>query len=247
MAKREPRPEEPAPGLPSWITSFGDMTTNLLTFFVLLQSFAHTRDAALFYVGQGSFRRVIAGLGIPDLLLGKDDRVKNQFPRSFFVIKNESDEPGKKRILDPEDDEIRQAFEELTQQMRTQADDVHQVRVPSGSPVLTFPVLGAEPTQASKDKLLAFVRDLKELPAEHACIYVLATAPDAFGPDAQWAMSACRAEAVRRSLLEAMETEGLTGWTVQAWGTPQASEWARLRFGLTGQEACAGLAVAETE
>ena len=49
MSKRQ---EESAPGVPLWIITFSDMTTNLLTFFVLLLSMGHIRDDTLFDDGQ---------------------------------------------------------------------------------------------------------------------------------------------------------------------------------------------------
>lgn len=45
MAKRT---EESNSAVPLWIITFSDMTTNLLTFFVLLLSMGHIRDDTLF-------------------------------------------------------------------------------------------------------------------------------------------------------------------------------------------------------
>ncbi|MBN2133382.1 MAG: hypothetical protein JW741_28040, partial [Sedimentisphaerales bacterium] len=48
-----PRPTtDDAPEVPGWIVTFSDMTTNLLTFFVLLLSMGQIRDDTLFDEGQ---------------------------------------------------------------------------------------------------------------------------------------------------------------------------------------------------
>lgn len=63
-------PEDKPPGAPSWIVSFADMITNLLTFFILLNAFASTQQAGFIADGLGSFRDVAMRAGGPSHLDG---------------------------------------------------------------------------------------------------------------------------------------------------------------------------------
>lgn len=50
-------------GAPGWIVSFSDMVTNLMTFFILLGTFATKQEAGLISDGIGSFRSAVYGGG----------------------------------------------------------------------------------------------------------------------------------------------------------------------------------------
>ena len=53
-----PKCEECVPGLPGWMATFSDLVTLLLTFFVLLLSFAKT-ESAKFEAALGSLRNTL--------------------------------------------------------------------------------------------------------------------------------------------------------------------------------------------
>lgn len=63
-------PEDKPPGAPSWIVSFADMITNLLTFFILLNAFANSQQAGFIADGLGSFRDVALKAGGPSHMDG---------------------------------------------------------------------------------------------------------------------------------------------------------------------------------
>ena len=71
MSKKHAMAEAGGEKVPIWIISFADMITLLLSFFVMLQTMASRRDDKLFSIAQDSFRRSMAGFGIPDLVFGK--------------------------------------------------------------------------------------------------------------------------------------------------------------------------------
>ena len=103
------RPEEEKNEVPAWIVSFSDMITLLLSFFILLQAFAKERDPELFFVGQGSFKRAIAGLGMPSLLLGRQDSQRKEFRRKRHPAEDETTEK-RSRSLDERNAKIRRAI-----------------------------------------------------------------------------------------------------------------------------------------
>lgn len=70
MAERK-RPDDPPPmSAPLYMVSFGDMITIMLTFFILLCSYAKEREAGFVADGVGSFQVVINAMGLPGLMPG---------------------------------------------------------------------------------------------------------------------------------------------------------------------------------
>ncbi|MCA9322805.1 MAG: OmpA family protein [Planctomycetes bacterium] len=69
MAKKK-APEDPPMGAPLYMVSFGDMITILLTFFILLCSYATERQSGFVSDGIGSFRTAINNFGLPGIMPG---------------------------------------------------------------------------------------------------------------------------------------------------------------------------------
>ena len=61
--KRQPIKEE-KPKVPAYIVTFSDMTTLLLTFFVMLLSLATVQDDEMFHKGRESFSYAIKTFGL---------------------------------------------------------------------------------------------------------------------------------------------------------------------------------------
>ena len=80
---RSKAPEESAPGVPIWIITFSDMTTNLLTFFVLLLSMGHVRDDSLFDRGPGN-GTVVPGIRQGRLRVRK--QVDFEHPKTKYTV-----------------------------------------------------------------------------------------------------------------------------------------------------------------
>jgi len=51
-------------GVPAYIMTFGDLMTQMLTFFILLNAYSHERNAELMAAGLGSFRRRLESHGL---------------------------------------------------------------------------------------------------------------------------------------------------------------------------------------
>jgi chemotaxis protein MotB len=64
--KRKPQPEESPEGAPEWMVTFSDCMTLLLTFFVLLMSFATFDDKKLEQLGE-SFAEALPAIGMFNL------------------------------------------------------------------------------------------------------------------------------------------------------------------------------------
>jgi len=70
MARRKKKPEPKKRGAPAYMTSFADMMTLMLTFFILLVAFAQEQRSELMAAGTGSFINALDSLGLPGLLPG---------------------------------------------------------------------------------------------------------------------------------------------------------------------------------
>lgn len=68
MGEREKKEDEPPGGAPLYMVSFGDMMTIMLTFFILLCSYATERQAGFVSDGVGSFKSVINAMGLPGVM-----------------------------------------------------------------------------------------------------------------------------------------------------------------------------------
>ncbi len=77
------------PPVPESMTTFADMVTLMLTFFILLCTFADTQNTEYFASGVGSFRRAVESLGLPGILKantpvvpGDEQRAQNESRRN---------------------------------------------------------------------------------------------------------------------------------------------------------------------
>ncbi len=129
--------EDPKPGIPAWLVSFGDMMTLILTFFILLVALAPTQDAIKVAKGIGSFEVALRGHGMPGMLTGDEERAIFDKVRARFGLPPEDDpdridasiEASKLELLRVE------SIERLKGSQELRIEDV--VRFSPGSAVLT--------------------------------------------------------------------------------------------------------------
>ena len=201
--------------------SFTDMITLLLAFFVMLQALAKEQNPELFYQGQGSFRRAIAGLGLPQWLFGKEQRLQAEDDQRRYPTEQQ-DTLTRGRVLDAEDERIRELFKDLRQQTETRTES----ELPRASNIITPPIrfaLGrADLSAESRAYLAALCVDLRQSArrGESSRVYVVGAAPDVAAGRQQWMLSLRRAQAVAEVLREAVRGAG--DWRVTAWGAAAA-------------------------
>ncbi len=208
-------PEENNDDVPLWLISFTDMVTLLLSFFVMLQAFAHQQDPELFYEGQGSFRRAIRGLGIPQWLLGKQERLN----RDFFIKRHAvepSEHPSPPRpIIDAEEDRIKQVLQQLRQKFDSSSSDVTEQTMDVTAAPLKFDGASTQLDNAER----AYLEDLalKLSQAGRGTVYVIGLGPDIRGRQEQYIRGAQRAEVVRGYLADQLQRSNAS-WDVVCWG-----------------------------
>ncbi len=209
---------------PGWIVSFTDMITLLLSFFIMLQAMAKEKDTAAFYAGQGGFRRAVAGLGVPDWLLGKPEKPDLGYQKPKHTIEEDEDNLNLRRVIDPTDENIRQVFDQLRRLMNTRAQDYE------GRParLISTPIVFA-PGESEPDKgAAAFLRDfafqLGQDGGPAPAVHVVGLAPDTETEEARWLLSVARARAVEALMREALEAAP-TQAAVDSWGAGPGGPW----------------------
>jgi len=205
--------------VPSYIVTFSDMITLLLTFFVMLLSLAHSQDLIRFKATQDSFskRQREEGLG---MLVGKQVTPElGQIKPKYAVL--DSDENPSPRILDTREENIRRKYQKLAPLMKALPSQLTASRPNFAATPVRF-----LPGQAVLDKsaatfLTQFASDLQHSgDLKNVKLYVLGLADEEKTEKEQWIVSSLRAQRVAEQLKNA----GLK-CPVYAWGAGSGGQW----------------------
>ncbi len=117
MNRQRRKKEESSPKVPAYIVTFSDMTTLLLTFFVLLLSLARAQDSKAYNAGRASFTESMAKFG-----LGTFTGVKVNPDFGESKVKHSISKPDKLfdiRNIDAREENLRRIFKEVNRSMTT--------------------------------------------------------------------------------------------------------------------------------
>ena len=230
--------------VPVWIVSFSDMITLLLAFFVLLQAFAKTRDPELFFQGQGSFRRAIAGLGMPSLFLGKRKEPGFDYRKQKHSTEEDTAQITRGRVIDPDSEKIRVLFAELQKIVETKSSESLEKPID----VMDTPIRFAKGQHgletAAKDYLSELATSFKEnLSGTDFKIYVVGLSSEDTSPEKAWILSSLRARSVEEYLREKLSSGGRQIQPeIHSWGNGSEGEWFRT-FGLDPKDSFIMIAI----
>lgn len=226
MRRLAPAQDEPKKGAPAYITTFSDMVTLLLTFFVLLLSLSKLQDAGLIAVARDSFIQRLTSWGIRGTLIGKAPPQTLQDAKVLFPV--DDPEQTDERTLDPDDSRIQEIYQKLTRSVEAMIPQVIGTKVAYLPKDIRFrhgqAQLDEKDKQLLRQDMAKLRRDLAETDVR---IYVVGVAAGEPTEKSGWIISARRAEAVAAIMRESLP-EGL-GWQVYSWGVGEGGEW-------TGQE-----------
>lgn len=244
--KRKKIVDEPRE-VPGWIVSFSDMVTLLLAFFVLLQTFAHTRDPELFYAGQGSFKRAISGLGISNLMGGSPPQPLQNYRSLKYPTRKTETDTVRAAQVDERDERLRQMFRELRQSLSVKASDVKEQAVSVFNTPILFSRGSTTLDGRARQYLRGFARDLHQTVRRGKVkVHVVGLAADEKDSKGRFVLSAQRAEAVRRHLVQTLAAVSGEGWDVCSWGAGAGGQWSE-GLGVASGKTHAAIAVISVE
>jgi outer membrane protein OmpA-like peptidoglycan-associated protein len=241
------KPEESAgEKVPIWIISFADMITLLLSFFVMLQTMSHKREPELFHAGQGSFIRAIEGFGVPDLLFGKQQAAPLDYRRIKYPTAASPDRHPMNRVIDADDERIRQAFKELQERFANEASDISDRIIDFSATPVRFGRSQATLSARAQEHLKGFADNLKQNLALHKLrLYAIGLAADEGPGKGQWVLSARRAHAAEDFLrTELSEELSRAGWEIRSWGAGAGGSWCG-KLGTSPEETFIVMAITE--
>jgi outer membrane protein OmpA-like peptidoglycan-associated protein len=187
--------------VPIWIITFSDMTTNLLTFFVLLVSLGTMRDDTLNDQGMAPtfLGKVKMGFGFKQPIALGETKI------NYNV--SGPDEQSDGRTINAREEDLRRAFEEIRLSAnvvpsRLIADQVHFSTIN-----VHFDTGQSRLSEQGKKVLTDLCTDLKQSrPREPIKLYVLGLAPDVKSEKEQWTLSALRAETAAKVLRDTLSS-----------------------------------------
>lgn len=208
--------EESSFEVPAWIVSYSDMVTLLLSFFVLLQSFAHEQTPELFNMGRGSFQTVIHNYGLPVWNKGRNQNFKRQ-----WFIRRYSDTPAEEKsrpIINAEEERLQKLFQQVKRQFDTASAQMEIIPVRVEASPVRFSRDSASLNGEARQYLNQLAVDLQNnIAPENSGVYLVGLAPEEAGSQKQWMLSTRRAEAAKQYLRERLEGKQQT-WPLYAWG-----------------------------
>lgn len=235
MSRRDPKQEPEPSSIPSWVVSFGDMITNLLACFVMMQAFATTQSRTLFNAGMGSYRRAVSQCGLPNWLFGKADGPEFDYRKIKYPTPNDDtkDDADLSRIIDMQEDQIRQAFAEMTQAMETSGQEVSEKLLGLRRLDVKYPPDGVELDESGRGALSQLTAELRQgLARRKARVCVIAVVAQTGTDQQRWVLSARRARRAEEYLRQELASDIRAGrLEMMSWGTGEGSQWCK-RVGL---------------
>jgi len=225
------RAQDEAPGVPLWIVTFTDMTTNLLTFFVLLLSMGQIRDESLFDEGQRIsvlfLESVKAGFGI-----------RTAANHQYDMVRHTVDAPEMPEGVtkDAREEQKRRLFETLQRSMQTMPSQLKGNRVEFSVANVRFAPGQAALDEAGRQWLSRFCLNVRQnLDPAKTMLYVVGVADDAAAETQSRLLAAHRSRAVATFLRQNLSTQttgqgtGAAGgapWRVFWWSAGPGASWA---------------------
>lgn len=210
--------------VPSYIVTFSDMITLLLTFFVLLLSMAITRSEESDYKeGQMAFVKAISNFGLKGISFSKRSAI-NRGEKSVRYKVDKDEKFEQEKSLDMTEETVRRVFKELERTMKITPTQISG-KSPDFRPTpISFKKGQAVLGDSDKKFLDNFAFNLQEnIGTRSLILYVVGLAPKESSLQSQCMVSAKRAQTVSDYLYESL-SENLD-WKIHCWGAGPGGQW----------------------
>lgn len=222
MTRESKKKQQSSPKVPTYIVTFSDMVTLLLTFFVMLLSLTDVQDPELFNVTRDAFVKHINSFGL-GMLMGKKigPEFGNVKPKYFIA---EPDQNFPVRTIDAREEKTRRMFKNVTQSMKTMHSQIVAERTDFSVTNISFPPGQALLNEPAEKYLTQFALNLQQdAGPENIKLYVLGLADDERTEKAQWILSARRAQVVADFLNDVLPSQ--LQYPVYSWGAGPGGCW----------------------
>lgn len=208
--------------VPAYIVTFSDMTTLLLTFFVMLLSLSSVQDPELFYKGRGSLLQSIRELGLGMLYNRKRGPEFGSVKIKYFIGTPDKLFPG--RSIHAKEEEVRRVFKDMSRSVKTLPSQIVAQKTNFSITNVRFPPGQATLNGSAKRFLTEFCLDLQQDSGSKLVkLYVLGLAGDEATEQQQWILSARRAKIVADFLQDTLTSA--SNWPVYSWGAGPGGDW----------------------
>lgn len=147
--------EEPEPGIPEWVVTFGDMMSLLLTFFIMLVSMSELKEEEKFQAMLESMRRQFGNESSIEAMIPGENTPANS---SMAFIAPSQSRSIRKSLMDGGNDQQAVSGE------HTRVQTVRQGRNSTTGGVIYFDELSAELTDESRAALLTIAKSVAGKP-----------------------------------------------------------------------------------
>ena len=222
MSRAKNKIEEKGPSVPSYIVTFSDMVTLLLTFFVMLLSLSNTQDQALIDKGKRSFLKNIKNFGV-GTLSGRQMSPQFDAPKTKYhtdVEKEDSDQ----RMIDSKEERIRRLYKKLKESMQVRPSQIISQNTDFKAADIYFSSDTTDLNQMSKTNIENFCSKLKKDPMfEDLKLCIIGLAPGQKNPQQSWVISTKRAQAVANEIQRNLKSSSQI--PVYNWGAGSGGYW----------------------
>jgi chemotaxis protein MotB len=245
LTDKDRKVEDESSKVPGYIVTFSDMTTLLLTFFVLLISLASMQDPEIFNRGRDSFWQSVKYCGL-GMLFGKKVTLDFEDIKKRHLIEDPNNK-SEGRGIDEQREKIQKILVRLSRSMVSMPSQIVAEKVNFAVTNIRFPHGEAALDQSAERFLTDFCLTLRASTAglaESRKAYSTSTASNkvhtlyvlGLGDNTsdsltesrimgkkQWILSAKRAKAVVDFLETVLSPND--GWSIYSWGAGQGGQW----------------------
>ena len=220
MKRKKQVTESDSPKVPAYIVTFSDMTTLLLTFFVMLLTLASVQDPELYNIGRNSFIKSMRKLGL-GMLYNRRRAPEFGHVKIKYFIEN-PDKLFLGRSINAKEEEIRRAFKDVSRSMKILPSQIVAQKTNFSITNIRFPPGNAVLNEPAKRFLTEFCSHLQQ-DSRPIKLYVLGLAGNETTETQQWMLSARRAKAVADFLQDTLSS--MSNWSVYSWGAGPGGDW----------------------